>query len=50
MMRNRKEATRWFARINHLIGVGSSAPPSTYTAMEMVVNNLIGIGLFKHSK
>ena len=49
-MRNRKEATRWFARINDLIGVGSSAPPSTYTAMEMVVNNLIGVGLSKHSK
>ena len=49
-MRNRKEATRWFARINHLIGVGPSARPSTYTAMKMVVNNLTGVGLCKHPK
>ena len=49
-MRSRKEATCWFERINHLIGVGSSAPPSTYTAMDMVVNNLTGVGLSKHSK
>ena len=50
MMRSKKETTRWFARINHLIGVGPSARPSTYTAMEMVVNNLTGVGLSKHSK
>ena len=49
-MRSKKKIIRWFALINHLIGVGSSAPPSTYTAMEMVVNNLIGVGLSKHSK
>ena len=37
-MRSKKEATRWFARINHLIGVGPSASPFTYIATVMGTN------------